>query len=111
MQDPEFTISTQQSEVALKIWTKFSEAYFYFSIGFFVQVVGAIALALSYGCVAINLSLILRSQIKESEILFGSFRVPVTIEEAERRVSVWNSVRTKRGEVAATEEETRSVHV
>lgn len=56
---------------------------------------------------AIVLIRTLQAQIKETENLFGTFRVPTSIEAVERKVKMWTSIRERECERAAAEEETR----
>lgn len=106
-QDPASSISLERSQMALRMWRRFSEAYFYFSIGFLFLAISALILSLAYTGAAISLSITLRDQIKQTELLFGRFAAPLTFEAVEGRSQAWDCIKMKASERAAAEEESR----
>jgi len=108
-QDPLAPTTSSQNTEALEIWKGVAEAYFRFSIGFFFLTFATLSLLVTYTGAAVYLVWTLRSQIQETELLFGRFRVPTTVNitDMEHRVAVWTSVRGQASEMAGAAEEAR----
>ena len=104
-------ISQAQLDTALAIRIKFVEAYYWVSVGFFILLLVSSAFLVTYSAGVFLLARSLRSQLEEIRELFGSPKpsaaLSLNVEEMERRVASWNTLRAQENEMAAAEEEMR----